>query len=293
MEQTILKPILTGAIGACLAFSVHAQCAFTPSVDGNLLVCPASSTILSTQVYDSYQWLSRPFGSGGGLQPIANATGATLEVSADQVPLHVAVRATKDGCTEQSAEVLVDGLVFLPVTVLTTGEFGIGPNGETVICSGDPTWFVALQPYTQNIQWYRDGEPIAGANNDSLLVNQPGEYWLTASPGDCPEYEEGLGVTLTVVWSDVPGCNVSDTHEPARLEAFLMPNPARTQVSVALTEPGPATLTLVDSKGRIVRYREFDQHTSFYIADLPRGTYSVLLRSEQASVAKRLVILGD
>ncbi|MFN0015535.1 MAG: hypothetical protein ACKVU2_13395, partial [Saprospiraceae bacterium] len=135
-----------------------AQCPFDPTVTGNLLVCPDSFTVLGTQQYATYQWFSRNF-IGGQSMPIAGATGPTLSVEYDQTPVYISVAATLAGCTETSPEVLVDGLIFPPISVSTEGEFEIGPNGEQVLCAGDTILEIVLPPYTANVQWYQGPNP--------------------------------------------------------------------------------------------------------------------------------------
>ncbi|MBX2927217.1 MAG: T9SS type A sorting domain-containing protein [Saprospiraceae bacterium] len=271
-----------------LLSSAVAQCPFTPTVTGNLLVCPEGSVTLGTQVYDGYQWYARPF-SGGTAQPISGATGPTHQVGYNDTPLYISIEATLNGCTERSAEVLVDGLVFLPLVVQSTGNFTTGPNGEAAICAGDTMFLTALQPYTLNFKWYDDNDVIPGADGPTLAVTRPGLYWLTASPGDCPDLTVGLGVVIEVVWSDVPGCAPSSVREPRRLNASVAPNPARDFVEVNVTEPGAVELLLLDVWGRLLRRQEFVQHTILPTADLPGGAYVLQMRSEQGTSVLKLI----
>lgn len=132
IAQIGILALFAGIIPARLA----AQCAFDPTITGNVPVCPESAVTLGTQNYDSYQWYRRAFPNGTA-QAIAGATAPTLDVAYGETPVYVFVAATQNGCTENSPEVLVDGQAFLPVTVASEGEFDLGPNGEQIICSGD------------------------------------------------------------------------------------------------------------------------------------------------------------
>lgn len=278
----------------CAAFyfllgSAVAQCPFTPTVTGDLLACPEGSVTLSTQPYDAYQWYARPFSGGGIAQPISGATGPTHQVAYNDTPLYISIQATLNGCTERSAEVLVDGLVFLPLVVQSTGNFTTGPNGEAAICAGDTMFLTALQPYTLNFKWYDGNDLIPDADGPTLAVTRPGLYWLTASPGECPDLTVGLGVVIEVVWSDVPGCAPTSVREPRRLNASMAPNPAGDFVEVNVTEPGTVELLLLDMCGRLIRRQEFVQHTILPIACLPVGAYVLQMRSEQGSSALKLI----
>lgn len=287
--KTTLRAALVLAAIFCLSFGANAQCNFNPTVNGNLLLCPESTSTLGTQQYDSYQWYSRPY-SGGTSQPIAGATGQTLEVNAAEVPFYVSVAATLNGCTEQSPEVLVDGLAFLPVTVSTFGDFAISPNGELVICSGDTVWMEVLLPYTLNFQWYESGDSIIGANNDTLVVTAPGNYSVSASPGECPDWTAFLGLEIPVIWGNTPGC-VTSVNDPAQtLKVEIMPNPASDKIQVTVADFAPVSLLLLDNQGKIVRKREFAEQTVLDVADLPGGVYVLQLTSKNGGAVRKVVV---
>lgn len=284
--------LFSGASRILLTFSFfifhfalsEAQCPFTPTVTGEFLVCPEGRTTLGTQTYDAYQWYTRPFGASTPM-PVPGATGQFYTVQYNDTPVYVSVEATLNNCTERSAEVLVDGLVFLPLVVQSTGQFTVGPNGEAVICAGDTMYLIALQPYTINHQWYDGNTPIAGANDDTLIVTQPGLYWLTASPEPCPELTVSLGVIIETVWSDVPGCVPSSVREPRRIHAVLAPNPAGDYVELTAAETGPVEFVLSDMTGRPLRRQVFAGHTVVSLAGLPGGIYVAHLRTGDGAVA--------
>jgi hypothetical protein len=267
-----------------------AQCPFDPTVQGNLLVCPEAATTLNTQQYDSYQWYRRAYPNGTS-EPISGATNNTVSVDYTETPVYISVLATQGGCSEQSPEVLVDGLAFLPVTVQSTGTFQIGPNGEQIICLGDTIYQIVMLPYTINIQWYNGANAIAGAHDDTLVVTQPGNYWLTASPTECPNYTASLGVQIPVIWGTSPGCTSSvETPDYPKIGAILLPNPARESLLVGVDVSGTVQLRLFDALGRTVRQQEFAVSTEVPTHDLPPGVYTLLLKAAAGSVAKQLVV---
>jgi hypothetical protein len=272
MKYSLLLCILSGLFLSKL----QAQCAFTPSVNGNLLICPNDSTVLSTQAYDAYQWFTRPFGAGGSPQPISGATGPSFSVAYQDTPLYVSVAGTREGCTERSAEVLVDGLLFLPLVVQTSGTFSIGPNGEALFCPGDTMYLIALQPYTLNHIWYDGDTAIPGATDDTLVVTRPGSYWLTASPGQCPALTAFLGVRIDVAWQST--C-VSSTDEPEQSPWVVQPNPAGEWLEISTGTTMPTELHLLDLSGRTLHQQRFSGHTTVPLLGLPAGLYLLRLRS--------------
>ncbi len=267
-----------------------AQCSFDPTVTGDLLVCPESATTLGTQQYESYQWYRRTY-PNGTTEPIQGATGPSLSVDYLETPVYISVAATAGGCTEQSPEVLVDGLAFLPVTVQSSGEFDVGPNGEHIICAGDTVFFILMLPYTRNIQWFDGPNEIAGATNDTLLVTQPGNYWVTASPTECPNYLASLGLQIPVIWGSTPGCTTS-IGDPANpdIGAVIMPNPARESLLVGVDIADPVQLTLFNTLGQIVRQETFSVSTELHTFDLPVGVYTLVLQANTARLARQVVV---
>lgn len=174
------------------AGSAHAQCSFTPTVaPNNLILCPQATDTLRTQVYDAYQW----YKDG---QPIAGATGQTYVVEQFRdAGSQFSVEATLNACTEMSAQVLVDGWVFAGLTVMSSGSFGIDPNdGHAIICDSsalhprDTVIFEVMQPYTTNVQWYRNGQPISSATRPALRVTVGGTYDVEGSPQVCPTFSQ-------------------------------------------------------------------------------------------------------
>ncbi|MCC6461050.1 MAG: T9SS type A sorting domain-containing protein [Saprospiraceae bacterium] len=271
------------------AARMAAQCAFTPTVTGDLLVCPQGAVTLGTQPYAAYQWYRRAYPNGAA-EPIAGATGATYPVDYNQTPVYISVAATQDGCTEQSAEVLVDGLAFLPVLVQSVGEFDISVEGEQLLCAGDTIFQIALPPYTTNFQWYNGQDPIPGATDDTLAVTEPGYYWLTASPGECPNFVASLGLQIPVVWSPAPGCTTGTEEPVPPLDATIMPNPAQASLLVAVDALESVRLTLFDLSGKRLRELEFKVAVELFTGDLPAGLYNLTLQTAQACTSRKVVL---
>lgn len=178
-----------------LSYPCPHTCFLTPTVTGNVLLCPDESGILTTQTYDSYQWYKRSF--SGTAQPIAGANSQTLAIDRfNDVGYYFSVEVTHDGCTKKSAEVLVDSYVFLLPVVSTTGDFTIGNNGETIICQGDTAYYNLQLPYDTLITWSKDGSPLTGITGNTLTVTDSGFYAVEGAPSVCPNFVQQLGVPI-------------------------------------------------------------------------------------------------
>lgn len=187
-----MRTIPTLALSLSLGL-LKAQCPFDPTIQPDpVILCPGAAEVLSTQVYDSYQW----YKDG---QPIPGAIQQTHAVnSANDAGSSFTVECTLNGCTEMSPPVLVDGWVFLLPFVMHEGdiEYDMGPNGELLFCEGDTLLLTLMPPYDTNIQWTNGGVPIPGANGPTLTVTENGVYTVSGAPSICPNFIQQLGVSI-------------------------------------------------------------------------------------------------
>lgn len=192
-----MRPLSTLLIGTALT-TASAQCPFTPTITPDqVILCPGGTIELGTQVYDTYQWLS------DGI-PLDGETGPTLLVNEGFGGQSISVAATLDGCTEQTAPVLVDGWVFLLPTIISTGDtpFGSGNEGEALFCDGDTLLLVMGLPYSEDIQWTDGGVDISGATNDTLVVTTTGYWSASGAPEVCPDWVQFVGVEVPSIFTE-------------------------------------------------------------------------------------------
>ena len=178
----------------------YAQCPFTATVNTTTpILCPNTSAVITTQTYDAYQWYR-----DGAVLP--GETNPTLNVSYNTgAGSYYSVLATLNGCSEMSDSILIDGWVFLPPTVMSSGSYSYDPNsGFFIICDsteadgGDSIVFELMSPYDTNITWYNNGVPIPGAAGNTLVVKTSGSYMVSGAPSLCPASISWLGVNLDV-----------------------------------------------------------------------------------------------
>lgn len=161
-----------------------------PTITGNFMLCPNSTSTLSTQVYDTYQWKKRDYGSSNAVN-IAGEVNQSITIDDYNYTVsYVSVEVTSNGQTFLSPEVFIDGWAFLPIAVQINGNYTINPNnGEvTLVNQSDYVIFTVLDPYDTNIIWYKDGQIIPNQNTSSIQVNEAGVYGVSAAPALCPNY---------------------------------------------------------------------------------------------------------
>jgi len=263
MKKIILCNLLFFSL---IAFQANAQCAFNPTISGDTLLCPNATGQLTTQVYDSYQWYKRPL-FGGPAVPVPGATSQLLMVDySNDAGFYFSVEATDSGCTEMSPEVLVDGWVFLLPFTIIEGEYTIGGSGELVLCLGDTIFLIAGMPYDTNLQWYDNGNPIAGANDDTLIVTTVGSYTFSGAPSLCPNFIQNQFIP-----SDVVVINCGSGIQEVQLQSLrISPNPATDLISFTL--PGCEKIEVIDAMGKLVLYKTLQPGTPMHIIDISKLT---------------------
>lgn len=226
--------------------SAWAQCTFTPTIEpGTLILCPNEGGVLSTQAYSAYQW----YKDGNA---IAGATGQQLTVQSDETGSSFTVAATLDGCTETSASVLVDGWMFLLPYLIHGGDepYSTGPFGEPFFCEGDTLTLTLGQPYTENITWTNNGNPIPGETSNVLTVTTTGLYSASGAPGVCPNQIMYVGVEVGATFNTNMQPDIVDNGNdqlcayPAggATQWYLAGAPVDTGACITPTASGPYTV---------------------------------------------------
>ena len=261
MKKLILYSILLFSL---IAFQANAQCSFDPTVSGDTLLCPNATGLLTTQVYDSYQWYKRPL-FGGPAVPVAGATNQTLIIDySNDAGFYFSVQATDSGCTEMSPEVLVDGWLFLLPFTIIEGDYTIGGSGELVLCQGDTIFLISGMPYDTNLQWYDNGNPIPGANDDTLIVTTAGSYTFSGAPSLCPNFIQNQFIPSDVVVITCP----SGIQEIQMQALSIAPNPAID--FIYFTFPGCEKIEIIDVAGKLVQRETAEQGTTNHTLDISK-----------------------
>lgn len=184
-----------------ITLPAFAQCDFVPTITPpQVILCPDESLELTTQAYDSYQWLMNG-------EAIDGATAATYTVSSMDGGSEISVVATLDGCTDTSAAVLVGGWMFLPPYIISGGDepYLLDETGAH-FCQGDTLLLEMGMPYSENIVWYVNGDPIPGGTGTVLEVTTDGLYTASGAPAACPEFIQNVGVEV--------GADFAPVHRP-------------------------------------------------------------------------------
>lgn len=248
---------------------VYCPGALNPEISGDDMLCPEGTGVLSTQVFETYQWLRRYYGSDV-TEPIEGANSQSLVMDYyNYAASYISVQVTQAGQTATSDEFFVDGHAFVPVTVAAEGQYIVNEEGEFVICPGDKVYFTINPPYTVNITWYKNGVPIEGQNGEVLMVTEPGAYYVEGAPEICPEFIDGPGLELVVVYCS--GVSVPDMAMP---EFKVGPVPATESLHVSIPGLSSGDFFVYNILGKKVMQGVLSSEISrIDISGLDKGVY--------------------
>jgi hypothetical protein len=174
-----MRELLLSIICCCSSLYATAQCNAIITPLGPTSFCQGGSVTLQASNGYVYKWYLN-----GNL--IAVLVSNTLTVSAAGTYTMI-IEST--GCTDTSAP-----LIVTHPTVQAT----ITPLSATTICSWDSVKLVGSSG--DSYQWYLNGSPISGANDDTLAASTGGDYTVEIDSNGCI----GTSGTETVAVNPVP-----------------------------------------------------------------------------------------
>lgn len=274
----------------------------TPVINGtNLLMCPDTTeqTFVADGLitYDSYQWYYKYWFLEGDFEPIEGATSDTFMYdwyTYDQAQFKLVV--TQDGQTYESNVIQIDSYNWTPIYFGTTINDNVTdtttPDGTEhlyLLCPGGEITNTLPELFSENIQWYRDGEPIEGAYSQVYVITEPGSYHVEASPGMCPGSSNSTAGNPLLVELNTE-CTAGLDNQNAKLIA-LYPNPANSILNVSLTQTtGFRNYDIYDVTGKKLLSDKVDASlTTINVAGLSAGSYIVKLTGDNGNASKMFI----
>ncbi|GEM_PF-4818690 len=158
-------------------------------------------------------------------------------------------------------------------TLWCSNEFPIVDLGpDSVLCAGDSTLLSVSGPGL--IEWFD------GSNDSSVMVNQPGTYWVTVT-------NNGIEYSDTVTFLSCAGLGELNK------DLFTMfPNPSNGIVTIELRNKlYDASLSVYSISGKLILRRQLDEsNLELNLNYLEKGCYLIELRKEDVRQLQRLVI---
>lgn len=143
------------------------------------------------------------------------------------------------GCTTTASGTINQGADF-PISISQIGDSLVATNAP-------------------NYQWFLNGVAIPGANSQTYVITQPGNYFVTTSIGDCKYASNQIIITNLV-------------EEQGNISAVkVFPNPASDFITIQLTlkQADRVVLNLIDVTGRKVAGMATGSLSNSYQLDMP------------------------
>ena len=160
-----------------------------------------------------------------------------------------------------------DSIVNLDLTIETN------PNISISYSNGVLTASAGLSAY----QWYRNGQAIPGANNQTYTPISSGSYTCSAFNSSCQGFSNAIAISLTSI-NDV-------TFEYIR----IYPNPVSDIMRLDIAKETLSSLKLIDVAGRVVANLD-TLNRAFNMKDYARGMYFIELRNKDKRSIVKIVL---
>lgn len=286
MKKQLLQ--LTFLLMGILAFGQ------TPVIEGDVMLCPydnGTASITSGGTYDTYQWYYKYWFLQDDFEPIEGATEASFTYdwyTYDQALLKVVV--TSGDQTYQSNTIQIDSWNWTGMLVFIEEGDNITFDPETLgykLCEGtDMIVSVNNPPYSANIQWTKDDEPIPGANQASYTITEAGVYRVKAAPQMCPNSINTSSPIFVEIDSD---CELS-TGDHNKNAFLFFPNPAKEQLTIQADTSVFNQYFVFDLTGKLISKGSLSQTEQVVsLAGLDSGIYLVTLKGATAVATQKVV----
>ncbi|WP_417358731.1 T9SS type A sorting domain-containing protein [Flavobacterium sp.] len=268
----------------------------TPVIAGDIMLCPdtnGTATITNDMEYDTYQWYYKYWFTDDEFVAIDGATEASFTYdwyTYDQALFKVVV--TLDGETYESNTIQIDSYNWAGISFSMTFSDDVVPNDENftwMICDESTITCELSSPYDSNIQWYRDGEAIEGANEITYVITEPGSYYVEAAPEYCSNAVSNTSGTPVVVTMN-PDCSLGINDPIANNQVALYPNPTSNILNITLPDNNTVTdYWILDVTGKTLLKGAFPNSKSIDVSSLSNGTYILKLTGGNSQTAHMFI----
>lgn len=269
-----------------------------PQIQGDLMLCPYTNgtATVTNPIYDSYQWYSKFWFTSDEYLPIQGATSSSLTYdwfNYDQSLFKVVV--TLGATTLESNVIQIDSYNWSNLVVITEMNDAVTTNidnGNFMLCPGGSFTNTISSPYNTNIQWFKDGNPIVGANQTTYEINEPGSYYVQGAPDFCPNSTNSNQTEPLIVETDT-NCNLSTGPNKTPKDSFrIFPNPVSSSLSLDSSNGfSIGRYSITDTAGKLIMGRKVDFGTNLTIdvSMLSNGLYFLRLEGEFGSTTLKFV----
>lgn len=322
MKKTILLTFVLFVI----TLTIKAQPCFNPSINSprlnvfaqnSILFCDNNDTeVLSTQVYDSYQWYRQEWWAGPGPNPnpwvaINGASSQTYTINGtDDMLYYFKVIVTLDTCTEETPAILADGYAFgLPYLVANfqNGTYESLGNGVYNVCNGASvllengfdqvyglhTWYKCIPSNIPPVPG--DTCIIPGATGDTYTATSSGFYGFWACTEYCPNICLFLGLPsfIQLNFGNWGFCFTGTEDQIENSSLSIYPNPTTSYLFLAKDKDASfAHVRIIDMSGRVaLEVEKYDFVEPINVSKLSQGSYTIISRADSGRILRNKLVV--
>lgn len=278
----------------CLG-SLQTALAQNPVIEGDTMLCPwtnGTATVTNGVTYDTYQWFYKYWFLNDPYEAIPNATSANFTYdwyTYDQALFKVV--ATKNGVTYESNEIQIDSYNWIGFNVsyqIDEETMTYNPDTEGFYLCDGATVLLSTDSFFVNIEWYKDGQLIAGETGNTYLITGPGSYHAVGHPGVCPDNSNTTAGQPIVVTSN-PNCALGIENPELAQNIKLYPNPAKETLTLDFPNSNMfSSYSILDVSGKVLATHTITGNiTTIPVSHLSSGFYILKLDGERHSVTKK------
>ncbi|MFM7014918.1 MAG: YCF48-related protein [Bacteroidota bacterium] len=152
-------------------------------------------------------------------------------------------------------------------------------SGNTTFNNGDSVILINISGAMGAYQWYKDGNLIPGATNDSLVIYAPGNYLVNINDGIC----DGNSNSIEVI---VNGFSGLSTQNEVHLNYY--PNPVTEFLTIDLANEKFTGYSVTNISGQEIfcSNGNYDEKLTIVTQQLSPGFYFLTLKGEKQSTLK-------
>ncbi len=211
-------------------------------------ICRSGSGVLQAIGGNTYRWYTAAIGG----QPLLGITTGTFSTPVLNVNTTYHVSVVLNNCESERTPVLAFVNTFNNATFSVNGSL------------------LSAVPLTgQFYQWFLNGNPIVGANQNSYQANTSGSYQVQISKDGCSDTSANQMVIVTAL-----------THNFAESSWLVFPNPANDYLN--FIGKGIERFHLMDlfSKTVLKSDSPLKSNENIFIGQLPQGIYIIEMQGE-------------
>lgn len=288
-----------------LLFSLFLICGLASgqelTIEGDTMLCPntdGTAQVANSTIYDAYQWYKKGYYSDT-FEAIPGATQASFTYDWYYYDLsEIKLEAKVNGVHYESNTLFIASYMWAPMLLTyepTKDVYYDGSKDTYYLCAGSSFVLeINSPPFTENIQWFRNGQPILGANSPSYAVTQSGTYTVQGAPTPCPNHIETLGVGINVTLTKCgrnPGIELKSTASNIDTnEIKVYPNPSTNYLNVNLPEDsGLEEYSITDLTGKALLNGTLSQTNNISTTELTPGTYIIKIAGNGNYISKLFI----